>query len=511
MYLNKVIPKSKPLHLGKELHPINMTRYRAVWRNIKEQVISAGQPLASELLDAATGRIAEDLWALIHREGDLKFYSEPASDPLPSYRPRLQKDQEQASHLLDVLPRETVNEAHNWLLQDPTAATGVIDGVEDYVPRAAIEYIFRVASKQVSKGFRGSAQEVDAWERLDPREAYGRLVDAAGGAMAIATYLLATLLAQAVCYTASASTGKAPLNGVAAIPALRNRMAGKPQLWTAHFEHRGELLTAATDEQARSQVLVLQDEYKHQEQLAAEGLAFANEAEGRRRLEAQDASRLRRKLLAAQEQIELLQRRIAVAEKIAQELRQKRTEELDASALAQELRTAQSAAREEANAKRQAEEALSTTAAERDELSAFVEMLLTAPSEVEPAAAREADRTTERASVQDELRDFKVVVVGGHEKCHARLRKVLRNAAFLHPDSKASRDVFHNAEAVFFLTNYCSHSLAWIGYQEVRRRGLAAGYASQENISIILNQLAELRATCQLANAGSSAGADAVH
>ncbi|WP_371766088.1 hypothetical protein [Massilia sp.] len=85
---------------------------------------------------------------------------------------------------------------------------------------------------------------------------------------------------------------------------------------------------------------------------------------------------------------------------------------------------------------------------------------------------------------------WRIVFVGGHQRLHSKLRKQLRNAIFLHPDqSHFSPDVFNGADAVVFSIGYCSHKLTYRSANEVRRRGLRAGYSNFSNVEIVLEEI----------------------
>ena len=85
---------------------------------------------------------------------------------------------------------------------------------------------------------------------------------------------------------------------------------------------------------------------------------------------------------------------------------------------------------------------------------------------------------------------WRIVFVGGHERLHAKLRKRMRNSVFLHPDrSQFSSEAFAGVDAVVFSIGYCSHALAYRAADEVRRRGLPAGYSHFTNVDIVLDEV----------------------
>lgn len=85
---------------------------------------------------------------------------------------------------------------------------------------------------------------------------------------------------------------------------------------------------------------------------------------------------------------------------------------------------------------------------------------------------------------------WRVVFVGGHERLHTKLRKQMRRAIFLHPDqSQFSSGAFDGVDAVVFSIGYCCHALAYRAADEVRRRGLRAGYSNSTNVEMVLDEV----------------------
>lgn len=120
-------------------------------------------------------------------------------------------------------------------------------------------------------------------------------------------------------------------------------------------------------------------------------------------------------------------------------------------------------------------------------LRQFTNLLLTFPREGLPR---------ESAAPSDSkvpIADMKVIVVGGHERMHSKLRKALPNGVFFHPDkSQFSADVFNTADCVLFAVDYCSHALTWRAAQELRKRSIPAGYTSHVNVEMVLEDVREI-------------------
>lgn len=120
-------------------------------------------------------------------------------------------------------------------------------------------------------------------------------------------------------------------------------------------------------------------------------------------------------------------------------------------------------------------------------LRQFVTSLLAAPQDTEVTNVHQPRSVTTNRST------WKVVVVGGHERFHSKLRRELPRSVFLHPDrSDFTAETFEHADCVVFCVGYCSHKLAWKAAQQVRRLGLPSGYTNYVNVDKVLDDIREI-------------------
>ncbi len=125
---------------------------------------------------------------------------------------------------------------------------------------------------------------------------------------------------------------------------------------------------------------------------------------------------------------------------------------------------------------------------ELERLREFVGLL--SPRRI-PATGTEASPESDDPHL--DLARCKVIVVGGHERLHARLRKELPRATFLHPDrSSVPAEIFPAADAVLFCITYCSHRITISAAQEAARQGIPFGYTVHNNVDLVLTDLAAL-------------------
>lgn len=134
-----------------------------------------------------------------------------------------------------------------------------------------------------------------------------------------------------------------------------------------------------------------------------------------------------------------------------------------------------------------AEVQAASAASELASLRLFVTSLLAAPPDTEITTIHQPRSVTTHRST------WKVVVVGGHERFHSKLRRELPRSVFLHPDrSDFTADTFEHADCVVFCVGYCSHKLAWKAAQQVRRLGLPSGYTNYVNVDKVLEDIREI-------------------
>lgn len=120
------------------------------------------------------------------------------------------------------------------------------------------------------------------------------------------------------------------------------------------------------------------------------------------------------------------------------------------------------------------------------DLKEFIDKLL---SPVPNGMAESEPRRLENSKVAD----LRVIVVGGHERLHSKLRKRLPQATFLHPDRQLKEDaIFEAADCVVFCAHYCSHSLAIKAASATRRFSVPARYVWHNNPEMVLAEIASI-------------------
>ena len=96
----------------------------------------------------------------------------------------------------------------------------------------------------------------------------------------------------------------------------------------------------------------------------------------------------------------------------------------------------------------------------------------------------------------EQVRDFRGVMIGGHETFIAKLRKIMPNCLFYSADHKRiDAAALRERDAVIFFTGYCNHSLVNLAMRECRVHGIPFGYSSHVNIEMFLVDVAKIMAT----------------
>lgn len=263
------------------------------------------------------------------------------------------------------------------------------------------------------------------------------------------------------------------------VPGMLERLANARDLWTDEVAQRVDLLCGLPIHAIEPCALELQRQDRLAAAVYAEGRAAAQEHKHEARLAATEVTRLRVRLEQAHRRIEQLDRLLAarsavVCSAAASQPQLGRNDEADAK-----LR--------EARRDLEAERAhCAEQEAELLMLREFCALLLEPPKAPAPPP--------EHAGAVD-LREARVIVVGGRERFHQKLRRQLPRGAFVHPDLAACpADVFEHADCVVFCTEYCSHQLVRGAIELTRRHGLRSGYANHTNPDLVLQTVRDILA-----------------
>lgn len=89
------------------------------------------------------------------------------------------------------------------------------------------------------------------------------------------------------------------------------------------------------------------------------------------------------------------------------------------------------------------------------------------------------------------LQNVKGLVVGGHENWQRRMKELLPNFKFLHPDTlNIDISILDNVDIVLFYTNYLNHAMYYKVINEARKKNIKIAYISANtNENIVLQQI----------------------
>ncbi len=91
----------------------------------------------------------------------------------------------------------------------------------------------------------------------------------------------------------------------------------------------------------------------------------------------------------------------------------------------------------------------------------------------------------------DELKNYKAVLIGGHEKWQARMKELLPKFIFVHPDNVAfDLRLLDGVGTVFVYTNYLNHSIYYRAMGAIAGKNVQVGFISQANEALVLKHIA---------------------
>ena len=266
-------------------------------------------------------------------------------------------------------------------------------------------------------------------------------------------------------------------------PGLRPRVAGVEAFWCSGIRPLVGLMGALGDEEVTHLAMLLLQQDQRLADVFDEGQA---QCEGARR----DAQLAQRRAASVQAELEALRRRLDHANvQVAQLSRQVAAGEVRGTHAAVALRDGAPDG-ELRRLRRELELARARELEQGAELLALREFCGLRRQAVGPDAP-----ATEPADREVDLRDARVIVVGGSERFHHKLRPMLPRGVFLHPDlSACPADVFTHADCVLVCFDHCSHALASAALKLARRHAVRSGYTHRANPDLVLRAVRDLLA-----------------
>lgn len=89
-----------------------------------------------------------------------------------------------------------------------------------------------------------------------------------------------------------------------------------------------------------------------------------------------------------------------------------------------------------------------------------------------------------------DLREFKGIIIGGHENWHNRIKQILPDSwRFIHPDDNIDTQAIFWADIIFFYVNYLSHAVFTKIYPEAKKNNIPIGYLKRINYQDCLEDI----------------------
>jgi hypothetical protein len=93
-------------------------------------------------------------------------------------------------------------------------------------------------------------------------------------------------------------------------------------------------------------------------------------------------------------------------------------------------------------------------------------------------------------SLPVDLREFKGIIIGGHENWHNRMKQLLPDTwRFVHPDDNIDTQAIFWADIIFFYVNYLSHAVFTKIYPEAKKNNIPIGYLKRINYQDCLEDI----------------------
>lgn len=92
----------------------------------------------------------------------------------------------------------------------------------------------------------------------------------------------------------------------------------------------------------------------------------------------------------------------------------------------------------------------------------------------------------------DILQDYKAIIVGGHEKWQKRMKELLPNFIFIHPDNlNFDTRLLDGVGVVFIYVNYLNHGLYYKVMSAIAGKNIKVAYLNQQNEELVLHEIAK--------------------
>lgn len=103
---------------------------------------------------------------------------------------------------------------------------------------------------------------------------------------------------------------------------------------------------------------------------------------------------------------------------------------------------------------------------------------------------RQEEYTVDDKLDMDFLKTCKAIVVGGHKKWQARMKELLTNFIFIHPDNlNFDIKLLNNVDTVFIYVNYMNHAMYYKVMAAIEDKNIKIVYLNQQNDDIVLRNI----------------------
>ncbi|MFC5550270.1 hypothetical protein [Massilia aerilata] len=397
-----------------------------------------------------------------------------------AYTADLREVYAQEKLLYTQLPQFVWEQANECVSASIPAAVAWIQAGGYELLRPAVDHMTAIA---MASKFKNPAARYKSAAAHRHTDAFWRpLIRTGGGAKYFLCYAVAVAMADQFMGVAYAVQGRANKLDPFATPPFLDLLTTPRTLWTDRYQPMVTALAFMPADQRGHFVAAIAAQRQAMQRTFEDAQRMSSGLERQTGLLEKQASTLRKHLTRAEDRATQLQHNNLALMETLRTATSKAAVRLAPAEHAREINGYDLALREKETQLGR----LQTSLSETTEQLALTRELLTVLLEPAPGVGAKPVHAGQETDPQQ----WRIVFVGGHERLHTKLRKQMRRAIFLHPDqSRFSSEAFDGVDAVVFSIGYCSHALAYRAADEVRRRGLRAGYSNCTNVELVLDEV----------------------
>lgn len=103
---------------------------------------------------------------------------------------------------------------------------------------------------------------------------------------------------------------------------------------------------------------------------------------------------------------------------------------------------------------------------------------------------RQEEYTVQEEVDMEFLKKYKAVLIGGHEKWQQRMKELLPNFIFIHPDqANFDTKILDSVDIIFIYVNYLNHGIYYRAMNAIEGKNVKVAYLNQQNEEMVLKNI----------------------